>query len=142
MYVFQWTDTFERYEFTIGREIYYGLHYDLNPETVELIIANLPEWREEQIRKEEEAKKKEVINTTYFSAQLNCRAYKQAKPHKPHCPGENGYHHIATYHYEDEPVPLYQIPQMPPMAYPCFVPAEPKPKPKPKPRRRGDINED
>ena len=141
MYVFQWSESFERYEFTSGKELYYGLQYDLSSETVDLIIANLPEWRQEQIEKEEEAKSKELINTTFFSCDLRCAQYEYNRKPKPRHIGEDGYHHIATYHVEDEPVPPYQIPPMQPMAYPVFIPTEQKP-PKPKPRRRGDINED
>lgn len=141
MYVFQWSKDFERYEFTSGKEVYYGLNYDLSSETVELIIANLPAWREEQIAKEEEAKDKDIINTTFFSCILNCSQYEQLKPKKCIYPGEEGYHHIATYHIEDEPVPPYQVQKFPPLAYPFFIPVEP-PKTAPKPCRRGDLNDD
>lgn len=41
-------------------------------EIANTISTNLLTWREEMERKEEEDKEKEVINTTFFSAILNC----------------------------------------------------------------------
>lgn len=139
MFVLTWSEEFERYELTYNKEIYFGITFNLSEETLNLLRAPLVDWREEQIKKEEEEKKKEIINTTLFSCDLRCSEYEFDKRQKNYDITEN-YHHIATYHKEDAPVPLYKKDQgVHPIAYPVFVPKEDSFKPVPPPHRRGDI---
>lgn len=142
MFVFVWSEEFERYELTYNKEIYYGLIYNLPQETIEALTAPLTDWRAEQIRKEEEEKDKDIINTTLFSVILNCSEYDIDKRIRNF--DDNNYHHIATYHKEDSIVPPYTnpMPVAPPIAYPVFIPSNSSQNPVKPPRRRGDINAD
>ena len=137
----------DKFEITKGREFYYGLEFTLPEDASTSICEALKEWRRE---KEQEEESKEVINTTFFSAVLNCQFYERDKNltekqgyerMRLHCPYPH-YHHIATYHCENKPVKPYDTTFSPvPLLYPVFVPAPPrKPKP-PKPHRRDDVNE-
>lgn len=137
MFVFTWSYEFERYELTYSKEIYFGIPFTLSQETINSLITPLIPWREEQIRKEEEEKDKDIINTTLFSCDLRCSEYEFDKKQK-NCEITEDYHHIATYHKEDSPVPLYKDYYWPhPIAYPVFIPSDVKPNPAP-PHRRGD----
>lgn len=142
MFVFVWSEEFERYELTYNKEIYYGLIYNLPQETIEALTAPLTDWRAGQIRKEEEEKDKDIINTTLFSVILNCSEYDIDKRIRNF--DDNNYHHIATYHKEDSIVPPYTnpMPVAPPIAYPVFIPSNSSQNPAKPPRRRGDINAD
>lgn len=141
-------------EFNIinGHEIYYHIPYELSPESKALIETNLKNWREE---KEESSKDVDIINTTFFSAQLNCDFYEQQKglteedgmrrvfkEFPCYAPdGKDLYYHMATFHIEPNKVPYYNPNAgkvaFAPFPYPVFVP---RPCGRP-PHRREDANE-
>jgi hypothetical protein len=58
-----------------GHEVYYNTPYGLDSASVDTIVVGLLLWREEMIEKEKENEHYDIINTTYFSATLNCRFY-------------------------------------------------------------------
>jgi hypothetical protein len=58
-----------------GHEVYYNTPYELDSASVDTIVVGLLLWREEMIEKEKENEHYDIINTTYFSATLNCRFY-------------------------------------------------------------------
>lgn len=138
-FIFFWLET-NRYEVSKGRELYYGLEIKMPTEVANTISTSLLTWREEMERKEEEDKEKEVINTTFFSAILNCQFYRQDKNLTPqekinrmalHCdnPCDCHYHHLATYHIENEKVPELSSTFSPvPVLYPVFIPKDKKKK--------------
>ena len=97
---------------------------------------------------EEEAKHKEIINTTYFSAMLNCDFYTQSKtPIKSLYPiiddSQSDLYHLATYHIEPQKVGETKPSIAPvPWLYPVFIP-KPECKNKPKPTwKRKDVEHD
>ena len=143
MFILTWSPNFERFELTFGRELYFGIKYNLSEEVVSSLSDSLIQWREDFIEAKEKVKDKDIINTTLFSAQLNCKEYEydNALKHDEHHSHHHGYHHVATYHKEDCIVPEYHNPCEPPIAYPVFIPAAPPPQKCRKPRRRDDINE-
>lgn len=136
-----------------GHEVYYNTPYELDSASVNTIVIGLLLWREEMIEKEKENEHYDIINTTYFSATLNCRFYEQEKGlteeegikrmfmHFPHgIPCKDGtYHHFATLHIEPHKVPMYGEPAFAPMPYPIFNPK--KCPPGPPSKRREDCNE-
>lgn len=145
------------YEISCGREIYYGLHFDLSTDSISEIQVGLEEWRKLFERKEN-CKETDVINTTYFSAQLNCDFYEWEKglteeegikriiaqfPDGVPCRGGKLYH-LATFHIEPHKVPCYHPENgnfaFAPMPYPIFVPKPCHKKPPKPPMRRGDID--
>lgn len=155
-----WDEAFERYTISDGTELYYDIEFKPAEYTIE--DSALQAWRAEIIAKEEEEeeKEKDIINTTFFSAILNCDFYEHDKhltekegwqrmelhwrkmppPHEPPC-GPH-YHHLATYHIEPREVPMIESKFSPaPVLYPVFIPKPPCPPPKRPPRRRDDIND-
>ena len=149
----KWSEEFSRYEFQDGIELYYKLKFKLT--SYEFDDAALQEWRQQKEQEEEESKDKDIINTTFFSAVLNCDFYDYDKKLTeeegwkriyPHLHGDCGcgcgLYHLLTYHIEPKEVPYLESKFSPnPVLYPVFVPRPPRP-PKPySPRRRDDINE-
>lgn len=133
MLVLKYAESFDKFELISCKELYYGIEYTITEEQLDLITTNLPEWREELIRKEEE-EQGEIINTTYFSAILKCQEYIPNKPARPHHDCEDmPYVHVGTFHKEKAPVNEYHN-YNPPIAYPVFL-REPKRK---KPSKRRD----
>lgn len=151
--------TEEIFTFSEGREIYYGLRYVLSEDSIIELATGLEAWRLEKLAKEEETKDMDVINTTYFSAQLNCDFYEYEKgltekeglkrmialfPNGIPC-GDGTYYHLATYHVEPGKVPCYHPNSgkvaFAPLPYPVFIPPKRKCPPPPPPQRRGDLSE-
>lgn len=150
-----WNKNMKYYNIKEGREIYYGVPVEMSDFSKKEIAANLKTWRQET-KDEIEESQADIINTTAFSAKLECQFYEHEKglteeegirrivaqfPHGVPCK-DGSYYHLATYHIEPNKVPLYH-PQngktaFMPMPYPVFVPKPCKPKPKP-PKRREDI---
>ena len=147
----------ETKEFDImdGIEIVYGIIYEFPADSILEVQVELSAWREEMIEKEEEHKDIDIINTTYFSGQLNCSFFKPIKGLKPEdgvrriiaefpdgvpC-GDGQYYHIETLHIEPNKVPWYNPNAgkvaFAPIPYPVFVPAPCKEK---KVYRRDDLN--
>lgn len=145
----------ETFEIKNGHEVYYHIPYSLNSTDAENIILQLGIWREEMIEKEKEKEDPDIINTTYFSAILNCKFYDQEKglseeegirriiaqfPDGIPCK-DGSYYHLATFHIEPHKVPKYNPYSgkiaFAPMPYPVFVPKPCKEHKKP-PRRRDD----
>lgn len=103
------TNTFE---FKDGKDVYYGLHYEVDEESVDDIQLGLLTFKEDLEEQIEKEGKLEQINTTPFSSCLICDHYK----HINNLSFENGvhrmflqypegiplgdekYYHIATYH--------------------------------------------
>lgn len=148
-----WSEEFSRYELRDGKEVYYGIKYELK--SSEFDDAALQEWRVEKIKEEEENKNKDIINTTYFSAILKCDFYEQDK----HLTEKEGldrmfmkwkkcgcdkppYYHFATYHIENKEVPCLDHNFAPtPVLYPIFIPkCPPTCYPKRPAARRDDLN--
>lgn len=73
MFVFNYSTEFEKFETSIGKELYYGIQYELKSDSIETIQEVLATWRSEL----EENKRTDidVINTTPFSVILNCCHY-------------------------------------------------------------------
>lgn len=69
----------DHYEVSQGKEVYYNLTYSLTLSSETEIIDGLNRWRADNTKEESSEEVKEVINTTYFSALLNCAFYEQEK---------------------------------------------------------------
>ena len=140
-----------------GIEIVYKIRYEFPSDSVLELQVNLGAWREEMIEKEEENKDIDIINTTYFSAQLNCDFYEAVRGLTPQeglkrifaqypdgipC-GEGQYYHLETLHIEPYKVPWFNPTAgrtaFVPAAYPVFIPTKCEKK---KPCRRDDLNDD
>ena len=152
-----WNKRTKEFDLSTGKEVYYGIPYVLNDESYAEVAVGLECWREDMEEKEKENQHYDVINTTHFSAGLNCEFYEWEKglseqdgikrviqqyPHGVPCK-DGTYYHLATFHYEPYKVPLYhpnngQVAYAP-MAYPVFVP-KPCAPPPPKPERREDLD--
>lgn len=150
------TDT--EFKISEGREVYYGLKFTLSENSALDIAVNLESWRTEQIQPDPEpAPEEDVINTTYFSAELNCDFYEHEKglseadgirriiaQFPDGVPMKDGtYYHLATFHIEPHKVPCYHPENgkvaFAPMPYPVFMPPKCKRKPV---HRRGDVLDD
>lgn len=150
-----WNYEEEIFEIRNGHEVYYGTPYILETDSIVTITSQLGVWRNEMEEKEKENENYDVINTTYFSANLNCDFYEYEKglteeegirrmiAHYPKgIPCKDGsYYHLATFHIEPYKVPMYHPENgkvaFAPMPLPIFIP---KPVQKiPPPKRRGDI---
>lgn len=140
MFIFNWSNEFEKFETSIGEELYYGIQYELKAESIESIQEVLANWRSEL----EENKRADVdiINTTLFSVILNCSAYEKIKSLGIRGTFDNlneDYLHVATYHCEPNKIKPYDAPaqQVIPV-YPVPIPKGPCKKPSRPPRRRDD----
>jgi len=121
---------------------------------VELAVG-LEGWRTEMEEAEKESEDLDVINTTYFSAKLECDFYEWEKglteaegikriiaafPNGVPCK-DGTYYHLATFHIEPHKVPCYHPENgkvaFAPMPLPAFIP-RPVQKISP-PKRRGDM---
>lgn len=99
------------------------------------------------IEKEEAEKDKDVINTTPFSAILNCKYYatknnniaiKNPNKFTNYNLDDEKYYHVATFHKEPSKVEEYCQGYRPPVGfYPYLIPA-PAPKPPKKPPIKRD----
>ena len=147
------------YELSSCQEAFYKIPYELNKDSLETIQLNLIEWREVIVNARVpvdfiQPPHKDVINTTHFSAALECDLYEWNKKsfkdsidelNKNYPKGipidENGHqlYHIATFHVVNGEVPyspLYRPEVVSPNKY--FPPKNSNPIPKP-PKRRGDM---
>lgn len=109
----------KEYEIKDGIEKVYGIIYEFPTDSVLEVQVNLGAWREEMEAKEDE--QADIINTTYFSARLNCDFYEWIKGLSPEegikrmiaefpdgIPDEEGnYYHLETLHIEPNKVPIY-----------------------------------
>lgn len=112
----------ELYELKSCEDAFYGVKYELNQKSLEEIQLGLVEWREMIINAKmpPPPPKPEVINTTHFSAMLNCDMYEWNKETFeqainrlkreypwgiPMDPDRHGVYHIATFHIEGKEVP-------------------------------------
>lgn len=153
----KWDNEENIYKVSNGKELYYNLKYTIN-EISKTALSTAPlNWREEMIRKEEDTKDADVINTTYFSAKIDCSFYEYERglteeegwrrielqyakePVHAGC----GYEHLLTYHIEPKRVPFEDLRHSfapMPVLYPVFIPKKDCPPPKYPPRRRDDID--
>lgn len=150
----QYNEETKEFDISQGKEICYGVSCEI-AEDLELLQLGLLSLKEdiENIESEE----KDIINTTYFSAELKCRFYEWEKgldyyegikriiAQYPNgipinCNGE--LYHLATYHIENRCVPCYHPengqPAFAPMPYPVFIPPKCH---KRKPKTRDELNE-
>ena len=130
-FIFFWIDT-NKYEVSKGYELYYGLEIERPSAAAQEISTALLEWRREMEEEEEASKEKDLINTTYFSALLNCDFYSYTKePIKSLLPETDecaDLYHLATYHCEPHKVGELKPKIAPvPYLYPVFIPKPPKP---------------
>ena len=149
------TETKE-YEIKDGVEIVYKIVYEFPADSVLELQVNLNTWREEMEEKEKEQSEIDIINTTHFSAQLNCEFFNPVRGLIPEegvkriiakypdgiPSGDGEFYHLETLHVEPHKVPWYNPnagkTAFAPMPYPIFVPTKCEKK---KPCRRDDINE-
>lgn len=133
----------ETLEFDIqkGIEVCYKIEFEI-AEDLELLQLGLLSFKEdlENIENTET----DVINTTAFSADLNCKFYEWEKgldyyegirriiakyPNGIPLGDDGEYYHLATYHKEKDKVPCYTLPNKPtfmPMPYPVYYPPKVK----------------
>lgn len=154
-----WNEDNQIYDFSTGREIYYGLEFTLSNNSMVDIALGLETWRAEMIEKEQEAEELDVINTTFFSVKLECAFYEYEKglteeegirriiakyPNGIPC-RDGTFYHLATFHIEPHKVPMYHPHNgkvaFAPMPYPVFIPPKVQPEPPAPPQRRGDISD-
>lgn len=148
------------YKLKSCKEAFYQVPYELNKESEKVIQENLLKWREVIINARMPAPvppppRPDIIDTTHFSAQLNCDMYEWNRDsfedavEKMNRKYPNGIpidddgralYHIKTYHIENAEVPyapLYmEKPPKKPHYY--FPPKKDCPCPKP-PKRRDDL---
>lgn len=123
-----WNMDDEVYDVLDGFEVFYKGKLIVSKDSQTNITEKLPDWRESIIKLEEENKKLDIINTTHFSARLDCEFYEQDKNLKcgegwnrmiAECPDYCC--HLATYHIEpqkilpngDNKVDFYPYPYIP-----------------------------
>ena len=140
-----------------GREIYYGIKFIMSDESISAAQVGLCEWREKMLK--DDKRECEVINTTYFSAQLNCDFYEWEKglteeegvkriikqfPNGIPCK-DGSYYHLATFHVEPHKVPCYHPENgkvaFAPFPYPVVLPQKCN-KPCRPPKKRKDCQDD
>lgn len=128
------------YEISKGREICYNIDCTLDKSSLDDIQLGLLTFKEDMENMPEE-KEEDIINTTFFSASLDCKFYEWEKGltyydgvrrliAKYPCGipiGENGeYYHLATYHKEPHKVPCFHPENghvaFSPMPYPVYIP--------------------
>lgn len=147
----------ELYEVKSCEEAFYKVKYELSTKSLEEIQLGLIEWREIIINSPAilPPPKKDIINTTHFSAVLDCDMYawnkdsfddavkKFMKKYPNGIPiGSDGraLYHIATYHVAEWEVPyaplVYEQPKE--KEKPPYVPPQPVRPHKPA-KRRGDM---
>lgn len=142
------------FDITIGKEICYSIECQLNDTSLDDLQLGLLSFKEDL--ESQEQKEMDVINTTYFSAILNCQFYEWEKgldyyegikriiaEYPCGVPlGEDKYYHLATFHKENRCIPCYHPenghPAFAPMPYPVFIPSPCK---KQKPPTRDELNE-
>lgn len=147
----------ELYELKSCKEAFYKVDYELNEKSLEEIQLKLIDWREIIINAKAPPPppRKDIINTTHFSATLNCDMYdwnkesfedamrrliKKYPNGVPISEDDRFLYHIATYHIANGEVPYA------PLFYGqkdkhCvnYVPPQPAGKPPRPPKRRGDM---
>ena len=119
------------------------------------LLDGLNRWRTDNTKEDNNDGEKEIINTTYFSAVLNCNFYEYEKgltmeegirriiAEFPNgVPLKDGsYYHLATFHYENGKVecfnPFKNKIAFAPMPYPVYVPPHVCNK---KPIKRGEMS--
>lgn len=149
---FEYNSTSELYELKFCKEAFYLVDYDLSQTSLEEIQLGLVDWREWAINASApEPPKRDVINTTHFSACLDCDSYEWNKdsyedaikkfqkkyPLGIPISGDGRLlYHIATYHVVDGEVPIQ--PYFKPEKVTNYIPPCPPPPPPP-PVRRDDL---
>lgn len=150
-----YNSTSKEFDIMDGTEVVYGIIYEFPSDSILEVQVNLDTWRDAMIEKEKEHEDIDIINTTYFSGQLNCDFFKPIKGLTPEegarriiaefpdgvpC-GDGQYYHIETLHIEPHKVPWYNPNAgkvaFAPIPYPVFVPKPCKPK---RIYRRDDLN--
>lgn len=130
----------QEFDISNGTEIVYGIVYTFPTDHILEVQVELGAWRDDMIAKEEESKDIDIINTTYFTADLKCRFFNPVRgltpaeglrrifaefPHGIPC-GDGQYYHIETLHVEPGKVPWWNPNAgkvaFAPMPYPVFIP--------------------
>ena len=86
--------TYKNEGYVISPALHYHHCYELSNEDQANLIAAATNWRENNYI---EPEPKEFINTTFFSAILNCEFYEFGKEFVHKC-GDKNYRHVATLH--------------------------------------------
>lgn len=147
-----YNEELKEFEIMDGVEVVYGIIYEFPADSILEVQVNLDAWQEDM--KSKVNPDPDIINTTYFSAQLNCDFFKPIKGLTPEegmkriiarypegvpC-GDGLYYHLETLHIEPYKTawwnPNAGKVAFVPAPYPVFVPAKCKPK---KPLRREDL---
>ena len=149
----EYNEETKKFDISKGVEPYYGATFEIDSKYNEDFQLGLSTLKEDLEKKQEE--EKDIINTTAFSAELNCQFYEWEKG-LSYCDGlmriakqypdgikldDDTYYYLATYHIEPKKIPCYnpnneKIGFMP-LPYPVFIP----PKKCCKPPTRDEINE-
>lgn len=142
LFILEWDSSFEKWTVKLGKELIYGITYELSDAALETLQEPLTTWRTAFIE-EKEKSTADIINTTPFSAILRCKYYSPIikNPRKTNYVNHNigeGYRHIATFHKEDAPVTEAYDTRTMIGYYPWFVPAPHMSEPPKPPRRRDD----
>lgn len=144
----------QEFDISKGREICYNLKCQLSETSLGDLYFGLLSFKEDQENKELQEEEKDIINTTHFSAALECDFYEWEKgldyykgmkrilsKYPDGVPLSDGtYYHIATFHCEDEKVPCYTPPNCGYIGipYPVFIPPKCEKK---RPPTRDELNE-
>ena len=147
----------ELYELKSCKEAFYKVDYELNEKSLEEIQLGLVDWREIIINSPAlpPPPKKDIINTTHFSAVLDCDMYewnrdsfddavkKLLKKYPngiPIGPDGRALYHIATYHVAEWEVPYAPLfyNEVDKKKLVNYIPPQPAKQSKP-PKRRGDM---
>lgn len=149
----EWKDN--QYQISKGKEVYYNLTFELTLSSLNELLDGLNRWRTDNTKEDNNDGEKEIINTTYFSAVLNCNFYEYEKgltmeegirriiaEFPDGVPLKDGsYYHLATFHYENGKVecfnPFKNKVAFAPMPYPVYVPPHVCNK---KPIKRGEMS--
>lgn len=115
------------YVISQGRDIYYKIKYQINETSLDELQLGLLDWRK---FKEENTDVPDVINTTFFTAKVDCHHYEWIKnlsysdglkrmiiqfPEGIPIDEEGTLFHLATYHYEPNQI---ELPHISPFPYP------------------------
>ena len=144
-----------KFDISVGKEICYNIECNLSESSLDDLQRGLLSFKED-LEKQKPTEEVDIINTTYFSAALNCQFYEWEKGldyyegvrriiAKYPCgvPLADGkYYHLATFHKENGCVPCYHPengqPAFAPMPYPVYILSPCK---KQKPPTRDELNE-
>lgn len=150
-----WDHETRTYKIIDGFDREKEVKFEISDEDKKEICFNLKTWRQE-IKDQIQEGRKDIINTTYFTPRLECFYYEHIKgmseqqgieriirrfPKGVPCK-DGSFYHLATFHIEQNQVPMYHPENgeviLFPAPYPVFIP-KPVKENFPPPKRRGDL---